>query len=462
MRISKAIGLLLLLISIPLTGLRCTKGVSREVAEASKPVTLKWWRVFDDEQSVRPIIEAYKALHPNVNIEYRKIRYDEYENTLLDALAEDRGPDIISLHNTGLGKYQNKIAFLPPTLTIPFQEVRGSLKKEVVTTLKTSPTISISALKQRFVDAVVNDVLITTRDDKNQPKEQIIGLPLALDTLVLYSNRDLLNMAGVPEPPKTWQEFQQAVIKLTKLDQQGNIIQAGAALGTSRNTERAADILALLMMQNGAEMMDAGGRATFHRAPALSGSRSEPPGEQALLFYTDFANPQKEVYTWSAEQPLSLEAFISGRATMLFGYAYHLPIIRARAPRMNLVISKTPQIEGMPEVNLANYWVETVSRKSKYQNWAWNFIQFAAGAEQAAKYLEKTSKPAALRALLPGQWEKEDAGIFAAQALTSKSWYRGTNPRGAEEALLDAIDAALTGAEVRDILNVAAQRINNR
>ncbi|MBI4135869.1 extracellular solute-binding protein [Candidatus Uhrbacteria bacterium] len=445
---------------LTLTGIRCTKGVPREAAEANRPVTLTWWRVFDDETAVRPIIEAYKTLHPNVTIVYRKLRFDEYERELLNALAEDRGPDILSLHNTWVRGYASKLSPLPPTLTLPFQSVEGRLKKEVVVTLKTSPTISARALKNNFVDVVASDVIIPATSSEGQVTENIYALPLALDTLVLYANRDLLNLAGIPQVPKTWGELQGAVKKLTRFDTQGGLLQSGAALGTSKNVERAADILALLMMQNGTEMLDLSGNAAFHRVPQILSGSGTLPGPEALTFYTDFANPNKEVYTWSAELPGSFEAFVAGRTALFFGYGYHLPLLKVRAPRMNLAIAQVPQIEGNPEVNFANYWVEAVSRKSPNAHWAWDFLQFAAGPDQIIQYLETTQKPTALRALINRQLEKETTSAFAAQVLTAKSWYKGRDSQAAEQALLNAIDQTLAGGEAREILNATATRVN--
>ena len=455
-KLSFLIGLALI---FSLTGLRCTKGTDAEVAEASKPVTIKWWRVYDDESAVTPIIEAYRVAHPNVTIEYRKLRFEDYENELLNALAEDRGPDIISLHNTWIRQYQPKLTPLPPTITLPFSELQGSFKKEVVNTLKTNATLSAKNLKENFVDVVAKDTLITTKDSQNQPQEQIFGLPLALDTLTLFANRDLLNISGIPEVPQTWSEFQSAVKKLTRLDKDGNIIQSGAAIGSSKNIERATDILALLMMQNGAEMINSAGDVAFNKIPASLKGISVPPGEQALTFYTDFADSQKETYTWSAQQQNSFDAFVAGKTAMFFGYAYHLPLIHARAPRMNLAIAPVPQIEGNPKVTFANYWVETVTRKSANPQWAWDFIQFATSAKNISPYLERTNKPTALRALIQSQTEKEEVGIFAEQILTAQSWYRGNNSLSADFALLDAIDAVHSNMEPQDALNIAAGRV---
>ena len=75
------------------TGAGCTKGPSPEVIKALQPVTLEWWGVFDDQDTVGPVISAYTAQHPNVSIDYKMFRSDEYEAALLNAFAEDRGPD---------------------------------------------------------------------------------------------------------------------------------------------------------------------------------------------------------------------------------------------------------------------------------------------------------------------------------------------------------------------------------
>ncbi|MEK7511954.1 MAG: hypothetical protein AAB575_02965, partial [Patescibacteria group bacterium] len=92
---------LLILVALVLVGVNgCAKGGTLEAQKAYKSEKLVWWRVWDNEDAVSDLIKAYKQVHPNVTIEYKKFRYDEYEKELLEALAEDRGPDIFSIHNT--------------------------------------------------------------------------------------------------------------------------------------------------------------------------------------------------------------------------------------------------------------------------------------------------------------------------------------------------------------------------
>lgn len=437
------------------------KGTPKEVQEAMKPVNLVYWRVFDDEDAFSEIIAAYRVLHPNVSITYRKLRYEEYENELLNAMAENRGPDIFSIHNTWIKKYQTKIVPLPKTITLPYQYVTGRIKKEVVTEMRTTPTLSLRALKLNFVDQVTNDVLLPYQEDPTKPfEDRIFSLPLSLDNLALFYNRNLLNSAGIPEPPLTWTEFQEQVKRLAKIDQAGKILQAGAAIGTGKNVERASDILSLLMMQNGTQMTDEAGNATFNQIPP-GATLPAPPGVEALAFYTDFASPYKEVYTWNKEMPNSLEAFITGKTAFFFGYAYNIPQIKARAPKLNFAIAKMPQIAGGIETNFANYWVEVVSKKTEHINEAWDFVQFMSQAEHVKSYLEKTKKPTALRMLISSQIEDIDLSVFASQVLTAKSWYHGKDPLVAENAFVDMIEKVVDGlATPEEAIGLAAAKVN--
>lgn len=457
---SKLFPLFLLFALLITTGPVC-KGTPKEVQEAMKPVNLVYWRVFDDQDSINEIIAAYKLLHPNVSVIYRKFRFEEYEQKLLDAMAEDKGPDIFSIPNTWVREYQTKILPMPKSITLPYQKVVGTVKKETVIELRTTPTMSLRALKNDFVDQVAKDVVLKYQETPESPaEERIYALPFYLDTLALFYNRDILNANGIPEPPRTWTEFQQQVKKITKIDKQGNILQAGAALGTAYNVERASDILSLLMMQNGTAMTDEAGNATFAEIPPGS-TLPTPPGEDALGFYTDFASPYKEVYTWNASMPNSLESFTTGKAAFFFGYSYHIPQIKNRAPKLNFAVAKMPQIEGGQEVNFANYWVETVSTKTKAPNEAWDFLQFAAKADNVSKYLNKTKKPTALRSLVASQIEDIDLSVFASQVLTAKSWYQGKDAPAAERIFEEIIENVVAGTyTLKEAIGLAQGRVN--
>jgi maltose-binding protein MalE len=138
-----------------------------------------------------------------------------------------------------------------------------------------------------------------------------------------------------------------------------------------------------------------------------------------------------------------------------------MPQIRAQGPKINFSVAKLPQIEGNQQIiNFANYWVETVSLKSKHKNEAWDFIQFATRAENVKSYLEKTKKPTALRSLIESQLEDIDIGVFTDQVLTAKSWYRGADAIAAEKVLGEMINDVVSGKEeINNAIDIGAQRV---
>lgn len=448
----KIIAFSLLLIFVLTAGFGC-QTTDQATVNASKPITLTFWQTFDDSDAFSEIIAKYKVLHPNITIEYKKFRYEEYENELLNAWAEDRGPDIFAIQNTWIKKYQTKLVPMPAETTLAYMVETGTIKKEQKYQLQTNKSLTIRELKNNFADVVASDVIL--EDGK------VYGLPLSVDTLVLYYNKDLLNSAGIVSVPQYWnKEFQQNIKKLTKQDPKKGLVQSGVALGTSKNISRFSDILSVLMMQNGA-VMTTGNQVTFGAVPPSMSTSNYNPGLEALRFYTDFANPNKEVYCWNNDMPNSLEAFTSGSLAMFFGYSFNLEQIRAQAPKLNFGIAKLPQIEGNSiAVNYANYWVDSVSKKSKYQDAAWDFLQFLTKEENAKIYLAKTKKPTALKSLINVQKDDEDLGVFAEQLLSAKSWYHGKSIVDAESAIGEMINLALTATDkLKDILADGASKV---
>ncbi len=440
----KPFAMLMMVATLVTTGQGCFKG---STAVQQEKVELEYWRVFDDEDTMRSIITAYRAAHPNVKITYKKLRFDEYEEELVRALAEGRGPDMFSVHNTWLPAYQDLMMPLPSEVTVTEQETQGTLRKEVVVVSKVKPTMSIRELKSSFVEQVPFDVILPYQPDPDiAAQDKIYGFPLSVDSMALFYNKDLLSAAGIATPPADWTEFLADVEKLTQYDDGGNIVQSGAALGTAENVERATDILSLLMIQNGTQMVDDQGRVAFNLIP--DGTPEDVfPGLDAVEFYTDFSDPTKKAYTWNTSMPSSFEAFTTGKTAFFFGYSYHLPLIRTAAPKLNFAVSGMPQIAGGKTANFANYWVEGVSKDTEASDWAWDFLAYAASQEQVSSYLAAAGKPTALRNLINTQLESEDLNAFASQVLTAESWYHGLDAAALDEAFKELITAVAANPE---------------
>ncbi|MCR4280496.1 MAG: extracellular solute-binding protein [Candidatus Komeilibacteria bacterium] len=457
MTLRKKIILGALLLSLPLFGFGCKSSQTGDVKELTKPIDIQWWGVWEDSDQVQSLIDAYKQVHPNVTISYRKFRYEEYETELTKAWLEKRGPEIFSVPANFIRKYENLIIPMPEKMKLPYIELRGTFKKEPVTVVKDVSGLTGNKVRELFIDAVSEQVIIN---------DKVYGLPLYADNLVLFYNRDLLNSAKIPLPASTWEELVEQVPQLTTFDNEQKIKQAAIALGTDSNVPRASDILALLMMQNGAPMINGSGYATFNSKPEDS---SFHPAENAVSFYTSFVNSGKATYTWEDQLPDALDMFTSGRLAYFIGYSYQIPIIQARAPKLNFNIAPMIQtaIDERQHVNYADFWALSTyfgAAEDKIAP-AWSFIKYISTTPEVVKpFLEEIDRPTALRSLINDQVEDEKVGIFAKQLLNSRNWYRGYKPEETETIMRDLIYQARHNIgkdfTLIDLLNLTVAKIN--
>jgi len=458
---SKKITILILsLLFLPLAGFGC-KGLSQTERQATQPVALEYWTVFDDVDAIRALIEKYRAERPYLTVNVRQLRADEFNQRFIEALAEDRGPDIVSIHNRALRQYESKLSPMPSSANdVTIRIVEGKLGSQTIVNTRSRGLISPLQLDREYVQAVKNDVIIGGK---------IYGLPLSLDTMAVYYNKDLLDRAGVAEPPKNWEEFQAAVKKMTRYDRKtGRILQSGAALGTGNNIPNADDILYILFKQSGLDFATRNGLSVLNAVPQ-GGTRGElSAAMQVVNFYTDFANSTRDTYTWNEDMDSALDKFVNGSVGFLFGYSYHYPVIKARAPQLNVEILPLFQLNEDQRVNSANYWVQAVSQKSQRKNEAWALIDYLTHSEDTKQYLDATNRPTALRAFINAQSEQPELAPFVSQTLVSDNWYKGKDYQTASRAISTMLREWLQtppdpDKEIewrQEILNRAAARVN--
>lgn len=428
MKYTKIVFFLAVVMLFSAFGLRSCQ--SDQTTEVPDPVTLQFWRVFDDRDTFEPIIAEYQRLNPHVTIEYKKFTFLEYENAVVNALASGRGPDIWSIHNTWLPQHGDKLAPAPAEI-VPAQAYRDT-----------------------FVEVAQKDFI---RND------QVYAVPLSVDTLALYYNRDLFNSSFVVDPPQDWTEFRETVEKITRKDEFEEVTLSGAAIGTAVNVNRAQDILSLLMLQNGAQMDSEDlSAATFNQSRIDSTGQEYFPAVDALEYYTDFANPRRAEYTWNTSMANSLDAFIAEETAMMFNYGYQRAILDEKAPKLNYGVSAMPQIEGSPKTtNFATYWGEAVSKQSQNQEEAWKFLAFLATKEVGDSYFEASKRPPARLDIIRDLENDPEFGVFAQQALTATSWAQPDNV-SVDAIFSEMIDSVVLGVlESQDAIDQATQKVTS-
>jgi multiple sugar transport system substrate-binding protein len=380
----------------------------------SSSFTIKFWGT-DSKDMVEPAITSYKAAHPLGSVEYTQVDPGEYQKKLLNALASGVGPDLFYLNNRELPKQKSRLIALNPALF---------------------PNMSISRFRDElFPAAVVQDFTFET---------QIYAVPLYFDTMALLYHRDLFDQAGIVAPPKTWDEFQAVVGKIRAVNSQGQIVRAAAAIGSTEKTvDAGVDLLHLLMLQNGTKMVaDDLRSATF-----ASGDTSErDAGNSAFNFYLQFANAGSPYYTWSDNQPNSLDSFAAGKTAMIFNYRSALDAIKKKSPFLNIGVAPMPQAAGdAPAVNYGRYYGLAVSKQSQVQYQAWDFaLYLTTNIDNEKLYLGATGRPPALRPLIQEALASPNMEIFARQTLTARSWYQADDAE-VERIFNEAIQNVLNG-----------------
>lgn len=421
MKFKNIISLSVLVVLFLTAGFGC-KGLTTAQQQATKPVTLEYWTVFDDVDALQKEIASYRGLRSYLNVNVRQLRLEELYPRLIEALSEDHGPDIISIQNRDLGKFLSKLSAMPDSINDTTVLVeKGKFGETVTVNSQVVPMVNLNQLDSEYIKVVRDDVV---REGK------IYGLPLSVDMMAVYYNKDLLDRSGIAQPPTNWDEFQQAVKKITKYDKKtGKIIQSGAAFGTGE-IPGSDDLLYILYQQSNLNFVGGGGQAQFNQGGASA---------DVMNFYTDYANPARDTYAWSSDQGEALDAFVNGKVGFFFGYSYHLPVIKARAPQLDFRILPLFQLNPDKPINVANYWVQTVTAKSKHQNEAWGLINFLAHSKATKDYLDKTNRPTALRAYIADQKTKLELEPFVDQILIAKNWYRGADYAAAKKAISDMI-----------------------
>src|SRR3990167_2181997 len=151
------------------------------------------------------------------SVSYVEKRAETIETEFTEALAQGMGPDLIILTQDKFWKNKPKFSVIPYT------------------------SVSERDFKTTFIE----------EGELFLDETGVYALPLSIDPLVLYYNRDLLSDAGQARPMQYWDEIYAAALNLSKKDAAGNLVSSVLALGEARNIPHAKDILSLLLLQAG-------------------------------------------------------------------------------------------------------------------------------------------------------------------------------------------------------------------
>ncbi len=345
-----------------------------------------------------------------VNIDYVEKASSSLGSEFTEALAEGNSPDLILLRQDQLWSNKSKLILIPYT----------SLGKR--------------DFEETFIEGA--EIYLTS--------EGIYALPLFVDPMVLYYNRDLLSTAGKAKPFSYWDEVYAETTDLSKRDAAGNLVKSTIALGETRNITNAKDIFSLLLLQAGnpITMMN-----NSELTSLLSDNFSSPvmPAESALLFYTQFSNPTKAFYSWNRILPEAQTSFTSGDLAYYLGFASEFKALRNKNPTLNFSVTSVPQsrISGKSRTT-ARVYALSISRGTKNLQGAITVASKLVSKEIAGKLSEIIFLPPARRDLLSLKPVDSLWPVFYSAALQSQSWL-DPNPQGSGKVFFDMIEAVTSG-----------------
>ena len=333
-------GVLALAVCMTLSVTGC--GKPEEKSQHRVTLTLACWEGPEGLASLMKLLDRYKKMHPNVDIEIQQVPGNQYYQRLKIQFAAGVAPDIMQL------AYDQLPSFAERNTLEPLDRL---IKRDRFPVGEMFPEL-IPALKY---------------------KGKFYGLPRGWTTFVLYYNKDMFREAGVPFPREgwTWDDFLNACKKVTKdVDGDGRVDQFGCDAPTQ------ADGIAYWIWQNGGRMF------TPDMKKCLLDS---PEAIEAVQFLSDCQYKYHVFPTPEQAQDLGggSEMFRNGRQAMFIQGRWACLVFRgATYPdgrKIDWDVAPPPMKKKKATVLFANCYV--LKRNGPNLEEAWKLMKWLSGYE---------------------------------------------------------------------------------
>lgn len=357
-------------------------------------VELTYWGLWQDETVIEPLIADYEAEHPNINIEYVRQSPEEYRERLTSAMARGEAPDIFRMHNTWTPMFYEELSTLPSDI-MSEEEYSNTFYPAAIASLSTPNGIG--------------------------------AIPLMYDSMSLFINQDIFTTFSEPVP-ESWSEFRQTATNLTVREQDEEVIrQAGASLGRTDNVDYWPEIVTLMQIQNGADLI-------------------EPKGELSIgsfQYYLQYSLVDK---VWDETLPASTLAFATGKLGMFIAPSFTSQEIVKLNPNLRFRAHPVPQLPKFdpsdPDITYAIFWAEAVWSGGKHQKEAWEFLKFLSSQESMQKLYAKTKEPYSRRDMAALLASDPYYSATVRLAEDSRVFYTASNTHDGETGINSQIKAA--------------------
>ncbi len=376
---------------------------------------------------VTRIINSEKTL---IDVKYEQISPETFRSVFVNALAEGGGPDIVLLSDDLLYAEANKLGIIPYTVFT----------------------------QRDYADTYINAA------DHFMSAQGVLGVPFSVDPVVMYWNRGIFSTEGIANPPKTWDELRKLVPKLTRLSDTRGIDRSGVALGEVQNIRNAKEILASMLMQQGNTITDIDPQTGFVVSTLDKANAANTfPANDVIKFYTYFANPAGEAYSWSRSMPDSRKAFLAGDVAMYFGYVSDYNTLKNENPNLDFDVAPIPQTgddANAQHVTYGRITAFSVTRKAKDPMGAYQIIAMMTSAASQKLWVDLTKMPPVRKDLLGETPNDKYLSTFYRAAIQSRTWF-DPDPAYSSIIFRDMVESITTGkTPSTDAISNAKQRLD--
>lgn len=320
------------------------------------------------------------------NVKYIEKSKNTYDDDILEALAEQKAPDLILLSNEDFIINRNKIYAIPN---------ENLSKRDYTNTYADAFSIYIQ-------------------------KEGIMGIPFAIDPMIMYYNKNMFDTNRVVVPPTTWEEFEEPngiTDKLRTLDQQGNILKSGISFGEFLNVSNYKEILYTLFLERNNKVILEG------QDKYKSDSHNFMKTSDVIKFYTQFSNQSNRIsYSWNRSMNNSEKEFLSENLATYFGFSSEIRKIRMKNPNLNFDVAEIPIFKDNKIRRVyAKTWVFSIPKSSKNKAGALEVAFELSSKKIQEKLVNQISLPPVRKEMLNQRKEDIYMDLFYKEAIYSNS-----------------------------------------
>ena len=367
--------------------------------------------------------------NPNINVEYRYINENSFDMELVEEMSLERGPDMVLISQDQINRHRERL------MAVPFNVYS----------------------ERQFRDTFIQSAEVFL----DRSKGSIYAFPVLVDSIVMYWNRSFVREMGYTRPPEKWGDLGDFVRAGTK--RAGDRIERGSvAFGEYSNLEHAKGILSTLIFQ-------AGGRVLTGELSDLSVvfendfGRRVSPAVSSVMFFTDFSDPRRPIYTWNREMPNSFRAFTDEEVVVYFGKTSDYRRISETNPFLDLDVSSVPENEEGVSSSYANVIGLGIIKTTPDPQGCFHAAEVLTSRTSLEHLSSSLSgvPPAREDILNNPPQHSPQFPVFYRAAIRSQSWIDPA-PSDTEEIFRDMIEAVVDGdTEVDDAVTRAHRRLRS-